>query len=340
MNYVGSFGSGWSKVIKRKLERINDIKIINIYDGLVIFSSKNALNIKEFPFFNNIYLLLGMSKSSGDDLSSNISRVINNIDIRRDDIIKNLSNTRYSSFKILGIKENQPTKFNYKLVEPIEKKIAKELRINLGERAHDLDFIFTLRSEGIILFLLKLTYNRKTEKDLKQGSLRPELCNLLISYGDIKESDIVLDPFCGSGAIPKEIVKHFKYNMCFASDYNEEALSSFKKEYKGNNKKLFIKVLDALNLDKFDNNFIDLIVTDPPWNIYEKDESKDYVKFYRDMLIEFNRILKDDGRIVILMGNVKDFEESIKGVNTLYIDDYVSILVNGKKANCYLIKKK
>ncbi len=81
-----------------------------------------------------------------------------------------------------------------------------------------------------------------------------------------------------------------------------------------------------------------MIISDPPWNDYNKSYTN-FEKFYIDMLIEFSRILKDNGRIVILMGNISDFENALNKIKIFKIKNKISILINGKKANAYLLKK-
>ena len=335
MRYVGTFGSGWQTVIEKILQEDN-IKIIEILDGFVIFES-DKINLKKYPFFNNVYLLLDSIKVKTNNIDNNICLLISkaNIDFKTINIF--LKQIKHRSFKIKAINGNQPAKINYANLVVLENKIEKNTLMKI-EKNSDIDFVFIQRSEGYMYFLMKLTYNRITEKNLKQGSLRPEVCYLLSKLANIQEMDIVLDPFCGSGAIPKEIVKHFKYNMCFASDIDESKVSVLKKEYKNNNKKFFIKVADGLNLDRYEDNFIDAIITDPPWNIYNK-SSDNFEKFYIDMLNEFSRILKYDGRIVILMGNIDVFEKALNITKLFKIKNKISVLINGKKANAYLLIK-
>lgn len=56
------------------------------------------------------------------------------------------------------------------------------------------------------------------------------------------------------------------------------------------------------------------------------------------MLNEMQRILSPSGKIVLLMGNIEDFEQSLNKVKLLCENKY-NILVNGKKANIYILKK-
>ncbi len=335
MNYVGTFISGFEKYVEKLLKNsIKDINIINLYDGLVIFNTSEE--IKRLPFLNNIYILLNKVSVKHNNFDNNIKEVVKfNIDFA---CLKKFINGNKRSFKIKAFNENQPTKFDYRIVSKIENDIKNKLSLRVSNNP-EYEFVIQQRSEGIILFMLKITNNRLTEKDIAKGSLRPELSYLLISMSDLQNTDIVLDPFFGSGSIPKTIVKHFKYNMCFASELNHDCVEKLKKEYKNNNKKLYIKEKDATKLDCFENEFVDVIITDPPWNIYNKDETIDYVDFYKKVLKEFNRVLKKSGRAIMLMGNKEDFEKALSQLDCFKTSEKISILVNGKKANIYSLIK-
>lgn len=337
--YASSYISGLGKIIEKILKnRIKDVKIIENLDGLIIYKTSRSLDLKSFQCFNNTFLVLGMEKTtSSSPFQNSVSSLAKKINIDTETIYNNLKIKQNSSFKILCIDKNQPTSIDFSVITPIEKQIQSKLKIKVGFRKHDLDFVFIRRNENIIIFALKLTYNRVTEKQLPGGALRPELSYLLAYMSNIKSSDIIIDPFCGYGSIPKEIVKYFNYNMVFASDINETLINQLKLEYKKNKKNFFIKQRDALDLSYFKDGFIDKIITDPPWNIYDKTEGN-FIEFYSKMLTEFNRILNQNGTCTILMGNISDFEAALSNSN-FKIDDKFNILVNGKKANVYKLIK-
>jgi len=62
--------------------------------------------------------------------------------------------------------------------------------------------------------------------------------------------------------------------------------------------------------------------------------SKNFKDFYYKMLKEMERVLKKDGKVIILMGNNEDFSYSLQKSN-FTIEDKLNILVNGKKATIY-----
>lgn len=340
MKYLCTFGSGWDKAIKKVFKKeFTNYHIEFISDGIIIFNSTELIDTKKMFFFNNVYLLLKNKKVNTIDYDKCVNEIINGLKINYDDIRKNLGNINDKSFKFISIDGNQPCKLNYRNLSKLEMEIQKNLNLKVSKsKKHDLDFVFLRRNDGNMYLLLKLSYNRTTEKDLEKGALRPEVSYLLSFLANIKENDIILDPFTGSGAIPKEIIKHFKYNMIFASELDEEKYNKLKKKFKGNNKKIYIKNFNALNMNFFEDNFIDTIVTDPPWNIYERKE-EDYTEFYLKMLQEMKRVVKQNGRLVILMGNEYEFEKALSKIN-LELNDKLSVLINGKKAKVYILTVK
>ena len=91
-------------------------------------------------------------------------------------------------------------------------------------------------------------------------------------------------------------------------------------------------------MNLFEDDFIDAIVTNLPWNIYEHKE-EDYVEFYLKMLQEMKSVVKQNGRNVILMGNEYEFEKVLSKIN-LELNDKLSVLINGKKAKVYILTVK
>jgi tRNA G10 N-methylase Trm11 len=80
-----------------------------------------------------------------------------------------------------------------------------------------------------------------------------------------------------------------------------------------------------------------VIVTDPPWGEYQPLPVPS-LDFYRKMLGESKRVLKPDGRMVVLIGRdrEKNFEDASISANFL-VKEKLSILVAGKKATVFLL---
>ncbi|MGB9707042.1 MAG: TRM11 family SAM-dependent methyltransferase, partial [Microgenomates group bacterium] len=158
---------------------------------------------------------------------------------------------------------------------------------------------------------------------------------LLNVISDPKPTDTFLDPFVGSGAIPEARGRYFPCVKIIAIDRNPQTVRLAQKRLK-RFPNAEVRKGDALNSGIPDNS-IDVIVTDPPWGEFQRISNPE--DFYRKMLQEFKRILKPEGRAVILMGrNQEEPFEKILKEEGLGIKERTPILVAGRKATVYLLK--
>ena len=337
--YASSYISGFGKPVEAILKsKVKDVVIIKRLDGLLIYQTKQEFSQLQLPCFNNTYQVLAMADTKSNiPYNAAVKGFIANTELQLTGIQSNINILVNKSFKILPFDGNSPTGINFDIIKSLENKIERALNLKVGLKKHDFDVFLLRRREGVFLVLFKLTYNRITEKNLAKGALRPELCYILSWISDLNQNDIIIDPFCGHGSIPKIIAKYFTYNMLFASDMDELLITKFKNEFKKNKKKLFIKRRDALNLAYFEDGFFDKIITDPPWNLYNS-KNEDFSLFYKKMFNEFYRILKPNGICTILMGNQVEFKKALNARNFKTLEIY-RILVNGKKANVYKLMK-
>ena len=86
-----------------------------------------------------------------------------------------------------------------------------------------------------------------TEKNLNKGELRPEIAYLICSFSDIHPNENILEPFCGYGSIPIQLVKKFHFNHLFACDIDEHKISLLKEKKQLQNK-------DSVNVCQFSQN--------------------------------------------------------------------------------------
>jgi tRNA G10 N-methylase Trm11 len=187
----------------------------------------------------------------------------------------------------------------------------------------------------------RITTHTAYEQVLERGELKPELAYTLCFLSEPKEGDIFLDPFCGHGAIPLKRALSFPYNMVFAADKDQEQIQFVRNRVKKLKlKSMFIvKKQDALSMTAFENGFIDKIVTDPPWGLFESLD-RDICEFYALMLREFSRVLNVKGILVILTARKEEFENALSSMGTrLKMLNQYNILVSGKKAAIYKIVK-
>lgn len=302
-------------------DKHKDVEIIDIFNGAVIYKTSSLKNIINMPFLNNNFFVHKYAKET------NINSFINQLSRI------SLKKANYKSgFRIVISDQNNLISIDNKLLSKLENKIASETGNYVKRNNPNIEYWILKRSEGFILFMERINKHKSFDKQLKKGELRSDLCYFLNYLSNPEATDIYLDCFCGSGALIKNRIKINKFNMIFGVDIKQSNIKQLRLEYKQNN--IIFKNIDFF-VNKFEDGFIDKIVTDPPWGIYEN--VKDIDAFYQKLIYESERILKDNGRLIVLTA----CKETMKNIKTeLILINTYNILVSGKKARVYFFQKK
>ena len=326
--YVSSFITGFQDVVKKDLvQRLPSCKIISIYDGLVHYQyAGNSRDLEKIIYFNNTFFVLKTWKGKGLNFHSMVGAVSSE---------KKYYLINKGTFRVRFSQENQFTKVDKNIARRAEETVLQNSRLTLDRLSPTTEIWYSIRREGFAFCGQLITKREFTEKNLNKGELRPEIAYLISSFADIQKDDVILEPFCGYGSIPVQLVKKFHFSKLYASDIDNEKISmnSQKKQLK-NNPCLDLRQADAFNLSHIEDKSINLVITDPPWGFYE--DIGDVKTFYKKMFASFDRILKDEGRIVILSARKEELEEVISELG-YKIEACLHTLVNGKKAGLYKI---
>lgn len=343
--FVSTFTSGLQEPVEAFLkEDLPGVKILNTYDGLIVYKADaDQKKLSRLRFFNNSFLLLKQyTKCKTDSLEWMIREAL-----KMKDLGKRLSEIRLPpnsrQFRIITSRENQLSPVSKDVLSQMEQSIAKAAGWKVNRAKPDLEFWFLYRREKVGFFMLRLTKHTTYEKVLQKGELRPELSHILCRLSEPGPQDIFLDPFCGYGAIPFERALMHRYNMIFLSDKSEEQVqyckAKAKELEKRFKKKLIVRQSDALQLSSFEDGFVDRIVTDPPWGLYQE-LNMDISEFYTLMLKELTRILKPGGILVVLTAQKEAIDRAITRYSSqLNVMAKYNILVSGKKASVYKINR-
>lgn len=326
--YVSSFITGFQDVVKKDLvQRLPSCKVISIYDGLVHYQyAGNSRDLEKIIYFNNTFFVLKTWKGKGLNFHSMVGAVSSE---------KKYYLINKGTFRVRFSQENQFTKVDKNIARRAEETVLQNSRLTLDRLSPTTEIWYSIRREGFAFCGQLITKREFTEKNLNKGELRPEIAYLISSFADIQKDDVILEPFCGYGSIPVQLVKKFHFSKLYASDIDNEKISmnSQKKQLK-NNPCLDLRQADAFNLSHIEDKSINLVITDPPWGFYE--DIGDVKTFYKKMFSSFDRILKDEGRIVILSARKEELEEVISELG-YKIEACLHTLVNGKKAGLYKI---
>lgn len=330
--FVSSFITGFQELVQQDLSaRFPKIKILNLMDGLVHYRFDGDSRVLEKIFyFNNTFFVLKTMKGKGLNFNSLAGAVTSS---------KNYFLVNKGSFRIRFVQENQFAKVDKALTRRAEDYVLANSKLKLDRLSPTNEIWFDIRREGFAFCGELISKREFTEKNLNKGELRPEIAYFLCCFADIKPEDTILEPFCGYGSIPTQLAKKFQFKKLFISDIEAERveLTKARKQIAAAPEGLIdCRIADAFDLNYIEDKSISLVITDPPWGFYE--DIGDINAFYAKMFKSFDRLLNDQGRMVILSARKEELEQTAAAAG-FKIKNSLHTLVNGKKAGLYFITR-
>lgn len=325
--YMATFTTGFGELVRKQIGRdLPGIKVLKVYDGLIHFSfPKRNARFENLVYLNNIYSVLERFHQPSVTFRQMITAVCGK---------RQALPIPSGSFRIRFSRENKLVGIDPALIRKTEMHFSGESRLKVDRVNPSTEIWFVIRNDGIA-FCGQLLFRRKfTEKNLAKGELRPEFAFLICLCADLKAESVVYDPFCGYGAIPKQLVSRFRVKQVLASDLDRNRISALKNGLKAKNGVFRCFQADALALEMIPDHSVDAIITDPPWGFFEQID--DIGAFYGKMLLEFRRIAKPDASLVVLSARKQEFENACAGTG-LKIHSRIDTLVNGKKAAVFVL---
>lgn len=157
-------------------------------------------------------------------------------------------------------------------------------------------------------------YGRPARDD-RSGMLPPKLAQIMLRLSKVKYNEKILDPFCGSGTILTEAML-MGYKNLTGTDISKKAIQNTKQNIKWVKNNCKIKNLKIINYELFNIdakklsktiklNSMDAIITEPylgpqTGKIDIKKTKEELEQLYSESLFEFKKILKLNGKIVII----------------------------------------
>lgn len=343
--YYATFIPGTQELIAETVQqRLKDVAILRLLDGAVLFETALDYDRLNFFCFNNIFAVADVMehRSPQGALEAHAGAMTrgNRMTPNAMEIIAH-NTGKFRTFRIVFARENTPAAIDASLRITAEKYIAGISGLKPDRAAPDAEFWFLYRSEGFSVFMKRLTLRPSWEKSLHPGELPPPLAWMLCRLGKLQAGDTVLDPFCGYGSIPRAALKQFHITHCIACDSNAQAAAYTLKQFKKRPANFTLHTADFRSLPALmPPHSVNAIVTDPPWGQYRENPAG----LYRDMFKMFDKVLAENGRLVILGG--RDFapNEDAKlpdaAGGRFALQKSVPILLSGKKAGIYVYKNK
>jgi tRNA G10 N-methylase Trm11 len=206
------------------------------------------------------------------------------------------------------------------------------------ESGGDADLLFrVILTPEINLFglcLYEKPFDEKNKYLTLPGSLKPSVANSLLKIAEVKQSDIVLDPMCGTGTIAIEAARVGAKTI--AGDIDKEKIEIAKKNNEIKGADVEFKVFDARKTGLKENS-VDKILSNLP---FEKQTSISGFNetFFQDFLKEMVRVSKDDARFVFLTRNSEKILAILDKLN-LKLTDKIRIINSGLALDILKIKK-
>jgi hypothetical protein len=333
--FASTFIAGAASVVGEALKKtLPKVIIQRLDDGLALYRTSGTPDaVKRLRFVQNTFQVLSYAPEldASDPLKSLVTHV------RNDDALgaAMASAGRLRKYKLQASIENALTKLH-----PIQRqkfeRLMGEYGLEPAGQKPDCELWLLTRREGYGFFGLRLTRHEQYNHALQPGELKPDVAHLLCLLSDPKPTDVFLDPLAGSGAIAWERAKAFPYAKMFVGDSDPKHGKDLAKKAAAL-RNVTVGSWDARTLHGIDDASVDAIVTDPPWGKFQND--LDLLSLYRGILQSFARVLKAQGKAVILTSREGPFEECLKANASLVPVAHHDILVNGQKARVWILRK-
>jgi len=224
---------------------------------------------------------------------------------------------------------NKTDKFDTSEVEwelgGIINNLVGDVKVNLVDPSSFIRVIFIdnkiLVTERLFKIDKKHFYNLKPHKRpfFYPGSMSPKLARCMVNLTGIKEGDLVLDPFCGTGGILIEA--GIMGANVVGVDIDERMVEGTIKnlEYCGvKNYEVFKEDAREIKLPYK----VDAVATDPPYGISASTGGEESKNLYAQSLITIEKLLTDNGKLCLATPHYMDMTGLIEETNFEIIEQH------------------
>ncbi|KAI7807585.1 THUMP domain-containing protein 3 [Triplophysa rosa] len=216
----------------------------------------------------------------------------------------------------------------------------------------DIEVLLNIHNEEVVIgiALTEVSLHRRNITHFGPTTLRPTLAYGMLRLCKPQPSDVILDPMCGSGAIPLEGAIEWPNSFFLAGDNNGIAINRTV-----NNVKHLLKnrpversssglPIDIIQWDLCNlsvrNSSVDIIITDMPFGKRMGSRKKNW-DLYPLCLREMARVCKPDtGRAVLLTQDKKCFTKAVLQMGELWRRCHTAwVNVGGLRAGVFVLQR-
>ncbi|RJQ89617.1 TRM11 family methyltransferase [Amycolatopsis panacis] len=296
MRYYVQFGAGFGSLVATALRAdLEEVRTTFEDDSAMLFESSSPPDVVSgLSYVKNAFRVLGeVPRGELPAAIRKLTKVIRDRgllrQVRGGGVFRTMTNIDGA---LVGVPPQVRTRLETAIVEQTRSKL------NARGGTGDEYWVIGRRGLDLLVFCQRLTTVR--HRAPARGSLRPDLCALLVKASEPRLDDVFLDPFAGSGALVSARIKL----PCRRAIYSDLRLTEHRASLPPpllKSRKAEIRQDDATVLDSVDDHSITSIVTDPPWGEHE-DIGLPFEQFARKMLLSFDRVLHPSrGRLLMLV---------------------------------------
>jgi tRNA (guanine10-N2)-dimethyltransferase len=294
--------------------------ILNQYDGVLILNVPDEclkslkMIAKRFSYTHEVCKLL--IETDKLDLNSEIQKYCWNDIITKD-------------YAVRVKRMDKTDKFDTSEVEwelgGIINNLVENVSVNLRDPSSFIRIIFIdnkiLVTERLFKIDKKHFYNLKPHKRpfFYPGSMSPKLARCMVNLTGVKEGDLVLDPFCGTGGILIEA--GIMGARVVGVDIDERMVEGTIKNLKHCGVKNFEVFREDARKIKLPYK-VNAVATDPPYGISASTGGEESKNLYAQSLITIEKLLANKGRLCLATPHYMDIPGLIEDTNFEIIEQH------------------
>jgi tRNA (guanine6-N2)-methyltransferase len=179
--------------------------------------------------------------------------------------------------------------------------------------------------------------HRTYKEEHRPASLRPTVAAALVRLAEARSGELVVDPMCGVGTIlGEQLARQPEGLRVLGGDLDLDALRSARANLRHLGQPGLVR-WDARRLP-LPAGSVGCIISNPPFGV-QLGEPAEVVRLYRQMVPEYDRVLRPGGRVVLLVAEVAALREAVRPLPWQLLRQ-VRLRVLGQRATLCLWRKR